>query len=133
MLGRPGSSEAHEGPSVPNYPEHGLKPAADTVDSALADRGVSSLPAGSGAIAYSALCPTYGAASLQSLGLAPSVQSLGLAPSVQSLGLAPYDHLAAKPHGAVYAVPGALTATGPRGQAVYEVTDNGLSASASDA
>jgi len=66
-------------------------------------------------VTHSALCPTYGAASLQ------------------PLGLAPYAHLAAKPRGAFYAVRGALTATGPRGQAVYEVADNGLSTWASDA
>ena len=69
-----------------------------------ADQGASSPPAGSGAVAYSALSPTYGAASSQPPW--PSAQ---------------YDHLAAEPRGAVYAVPGAPTAAGPRGQAVYAV------------
>ena len=36
--------------------------------------------------------------------------------------MAPYDHPAAKPRGAVYAVPGAPTTAGPRDQAVYTDT-----------
>ena len=77
--------------------------------SALADRGASSPPAGSGAVAYNALSPTHGAASSQ-----PPRPASGSSSSAQ------YAHLAAEPRGAVYAVPGALTAAGPRAQALYD-------------
>ena len=87
----------------PVYGQLARQPAPD-VYSALADRGASPPPAGSGASAYSALSPTYGAAS--------SPPATGPSSSAQ------YHHLAAEPRGAVYAVPCTLTAAGPRGQAV---------------
>ena len=98
--------------SNPVYGQIGTarQPAADAVYSALADREASSPPAGSGASAYSALSPTYGAASSRP----PPRPASGSSSPDQ------YDHLAAEPRVAVYAVPGALTAAGPRGQAVYD-------------